>query len=153
MKDIDFILPEKGILTEIAMPMIGWSDQPEDSTFHITHLYFVYSTTSMASKVKKPDGSTQMTLDASKTKQVFKDLTDYVKDLGIHYGLLMRMDYSLLFTSGELETDPLYFKLASGWNILDAMSSEEQTPELQNLIEAANIDIITINRYLDDLRK
>lgn len=148
----DFVMPEKGILIESSLTMIGWSEPPENSDYKITDVYFVYSTADIRSEVKKPDGSKQMTLDSSKTKQVFTELTTYVKNLGIHYGLLMRMDYSLLFTSGEIETDPLYFKLASGWNIADVMHQPE-TPELRNLIEAAKIDINTINRYLDYRRK
>lgn len=152
MKDFPIKVGEGGILTEIALTMIGWSTPPDHSTYKMKNMYLVYSAGDVSSSIKKPDGSKQMGLDSRKVKTIFQTLTTYLTSSGVEYGVLLRMDYSLLFTSEDLETDPLYFKLASGWNILD-ITSEQKEPELQNLSNSASIDLITINRYLDALRK
>jgi hypothetical protein len=50
-----------------------------------------------------------------------------------------------------LEVDPLYFKLISGWNIVNVEQLETSDQKLKDFYESANNDIRNINRYLDYL--
>lgn len=132
-----------GILSELSIPMIQWGTPLDHDNFKITNAYCIFSSTSVVDDNRR--------LQPTKLRTIFSELSEYLKSLKINYGILMRIDYSMLYTDRSLETDPLYFKLSSGWNIIDPLS-ENTTPELQHLADSVKVDIIVINDYLDDIR-
>lgn len=150
MKDIDFDMDNGGELNPIILSMVRWGSE-DLSDYKMNHLYYIFSTSDVSSSIEKPDGTKQMTLDSHKTREIFKNFIAYADELDIQYGMVMMMGYSMFFTNKPLEVDPLYFKLISGWNIVNVEQLETSDQKLKDFYESANNDIRNINRYLDYL--
>lgn len=81
----------------------------------VTNLYYVTS----KSIITDIDDDGFCRINRNMVSDIFKDLKSYLESLEINYGILMKLDYSIVVTSEPIEVDNLIWKLSCGWEIID----------------------------------